>query len=60
MAGRARVARRPPQRSTRLVCDSPEGCHVLELVYTSILILAFLVIGWFSFYVVYRLYRGQQ
>ena len=33
---------------------------MLELVYTSILILAFLVIGWFSFYVVYRLYRGQQ
>jgi len=33
---------------------------VLEVVYTGILVAAFLVIGWFSFYVVYKLYQGQR
>ncbi len=33
---------------------------MLELVYTSILVLAFLFIGWFAFYVVYKLYQGQR
>jgi hypothetical protein len=33
---------------------------VLEIVYTLILAVAFLVIGWFSFYVVYKLYQGQR
>lgn len=33
---------------------------MLEVVYTSILVLAFLVIGWFSCYVVYKLYQGQR
>ena len=33
---------------------------MLELVYTAILVLAFLLTASFSFYVVYRLYRGQQ
>ncbi len=33
---------------------------MLEFVYTSILVVAFLFIGWFSFYVVYKLYQGQR
>lgn len=33
---------------------------MLELVYTLILVAAFLVIGWFSAYVVYKLYQGQR
>ena len=33
---------------------------MLELVYTGILVLAFLFIGWFAFYVVYKLYEGQK
>jgi hypothetical protein len=33
---------------------------VLEVVYTSLLVLVFLVITWFSGYVVYRLYHGQR
>ncbi len=33
---------------------------MLEIVYSSILVLAFLFITWFSFYVVYRLYQGQR
>lgn len=33
---------------------------MLEAVYTTILVLAFLFIGWFSFYVVYKLYEGQR
>lgn len=33
---------------------------MLEIVYTEILALAFLFIGWFAFYVVYKLYEGQR
>jgi hypothetical protein len=33
---------------------------VLELVYTLILVAAFAFIGWFAFYVVYKLYEGQR
>jgi hypothetical protein len=33
---------------------------VLEIVYTSILVLVFLFIAWFSGYVVYKLYQGQR
>jgi len=33
---------------------------MLEIVYTLILVAAFLVIGWFSIYVVYKLYQGQR
>ncbi len=33
---------------------------MLEFVYTSILVVSFLLIGWFSFYVVYKLYQGQR
>ena len=33
---------------------------VLEVVYTSLLVLMFLIITWFSCYVVYRLYQGQR
>jgi hypothetical protein len=33
---------------------------VLEVVYTSLLVAAFLFIGWFGFYVVYKLYEGQD
>lgn len=32
----------------------------LELVYTALLSLVFLVIGWFAVYVVYKLYQGQR
>ena len=60
VAGLRRLPRRSARRSARLPAVSLKGCPVLELIYTSILVLAFLVIGWFSFYVVYRLYRGQQ
>lgn len=33
---------------------------MLEFVFTGILVLAFVVITWFSFYVVYKLYQGQR
>jgi hypothetical protein len=33
---------------------------VLELFYTGLLVLVFLFIGWFSVYVVYKLYEGQR
>ena len=33
---------------------------MLELVYSLILAAAFLFIGWFSIYVVYKLYQGQR
>ena len=33
---------------------------MLEIVYTGILALAFLFIGWFAFDVVYKLYEGQR
>lgn len=32
----------------------------LELFYGSLLVLSSLVIGWFSFYVVYKLFKGQS
>lgn len=32
----------------------------LELFYTGLLVLAFILITWFSFYVVYKLYEGQR
>ena len=33
---------------------------MLEIVYSGILVLAFVFIGWFSFYVIYKLYEGQR
>ena len=33
---------------------------MLEVVYTGILVAAFLFITWFSVYVVYKLYQGQR
>lgn len=33
---------------------------MLEFVYTGILVLVFAFIGWFAFYVVYKLYQGQR
>lgn len=33
---------------------------MLEVVYTGVLIAAFLFITWFSVYVVYKLYQGQK
>jgi hypothetical protein len=33
---------------------------VLEMVYTSLLVLVLLLAAWFSGYVVYRLYQGQR
>jgi cell division protein FtsL len=32
----------------------------LEIFYTGILVLVFLFVGWFSIYVVYKLYQGQR
>jgi hypothetical protein len=34
--------------------------RVLEVVYTSVLVLVFVLFAWFSGYVVYRLYQGQR
>ena len=33
---------------------------MLEVVYTGLLVLTSLAIGWFSLYVVYKLYSGQR
>jgi hypothetical protein len=33
---------------------------VLEVTYTSLLVVVFLAIAWFAGYVVYRLYQGQR
>jgi len=33
---------------------------VLEFFYTGLLVLMFLIIMWFSVYVVYKLYQGQR
>lgn len=33
---------------------------MVELIFTLLLVITFLVIGWFSVYVVYNLYRGQR
>jgi len=33
---------------------------VLEIFFLVLLIAAFLIIGWFGVYVVYRLYQGQR
>jgi len=32
----------------------------LEISYLVLLIITFAIIGWFSIYVVYNLYRGQR
>ncbi len=34
--------------------------RTLELFFTSLLVLTSIVIGWFSIYVVYRLFSGQR
>ena len=34
--------------------------RVLEVAYTSLLVVVFLIIAWFAGYVVYRLYQGQR
>ncbi len=34
--------------------------QALEIFYMSLLVLSSLVIGWFSFYVVFRLFKGQR
>lgn len=33
---------------------------MLEFVYTGLLVVIFLIISWFSVYVVYKLYQGQS
>jgi cell division protein FtsL len=33
---------------------------VLEVAYTGLLVVIFLLIAWFSVYVVYKLYQGQS
>jgi hypothetical protein len=32
---------------------------MLEVVYTGLLVVAIVAAGWFSFYVVYKLFKGQ-
>jgi hypothetical protein len=32
----------------------------IEVVYTTLLIAVFAVIGWFAVYVVYKLFQGQR
>lgn len=34
--------------------------QALEIFYLCLLVLSSLVIGWFSFYVVFRLFKGQR
>jgi hypothetical protein len=34
--------------------------HALEIFYTTLLVLSSLAIGWFSLYVVYKLFKGQS
>ena len=51
-AARARRRRRAGAKTDRV--------DALETGYLVLLILTFLVIGWFSVYVVYNLYRGQR
>lgn len=34
--------------------------QTLELAYYALLVVASLLIGWFSVFVVYRLFRGQR
>lgn len=33
---------------------------MLEIFYTGLLVLAIAAAGWFSFYVVYKLFKGQS
>ena len=33
---------------------------MLEIIYTSLLVLTFAFIAWFGVYVVYKLYQGQR
>ena len=33
---------------------------MLEFFYTGLLVVVFAIIGWFSVYVVYKLYQGQR
>jgi hypothetical protein len=33
---------------------------MLEVVYTGLLVAVSILIAWFSFYVVYKLYKGQS
>lgn len=34
--------------------------HSLEVFYTTLLVLSSLVIGWFTVYVLYKLFTGQR
>jgi hypothetical protein len=34
--------------------------ETLELFYTALLVVVFLVVVWFSVYVVYKLFKGQD
>ena len=45
--------RNGPYRSSRLT-------NVLHVVFTTLLILVCVFMGWFSAFVVYRLYRGRS
>ena len=45
---------------TVTVADSIGAVSALEIVYTSLLVVSAVVIGWFAVFVVYRLFRGQR
>jgi hypothetical protein len=34
--------------------------HALEIFFIGLLVAATVAIGWFAFYVVYRLFKGQR
>lgn len=46
--------------ATVTVADSIGPVSALEIVYTSLLVLTAVVVGWFAVFVVYRLFRGQR
>ncbi len=51
---RARPPRAPPDPRYH------RRMSALEIVYYALLVVSALVIGWFSVFVVYRLFRGQR
>lgn len=49
-----RSARAPPGAATRM-----SGVDAIEILFTTLLVLVSLLIGWFAGYAVYKLYKGQ-
>lgn len=44
----------------RAVQTDHDDLLVLEIIYTGLLVLSALVIGWFAVLVVYKLFKGQR